>query len=112
MTTTISTDAVAAAAAWARVAAALPFAKGMYFNGCHKIYLAMDETENARFTAEKWERTSAPDLATLHDWFDSSCGQRFIYAVTTNVANPTAGYVRLIRQSEIADAPKVLDDDA
>jgi len=86
--------------AWLRVAAALPFAKGMYFDACHKIYISMDETEDARFKAEEWPLTSAPDLATLHLWYAQSCGLRFINAVTTNTADRNAGYVSLIAQGD------------
>ena len=98
-TTTTTTETTA----WARVAAALPFAKGMVWDGCHKIYLAMDETEQAKFTAEAWEHTSAPNIDTLRLWFAESCGLRFINAVTTNTTDPNAGYVHLIAQGELDD---------
>ena len=40
------------------------------------------------------------DLATVvREWYDESCGLRFVNAVFTNVANPNAGYVSLISQS-------------
>jgi hypothetical protein len=89
---------------WARVEAALPASKGMYHDGCHKIYLAMDDAENARFTAEDWEFSNAPDLALLHIWFDNSCSLRFISAVRSNADDPNAGYEQLIAQFDIDDA--------
>jgi len=106
-TTNETTPILAPDQLWARVEATLPRAKAMYFDGCHKIYLAMDDTENARFVAEDWSHTNAPDIDLLRAWFEESCQLRFINAVTTNVEDPNAGYEHLIAQFDIAYA----DDD-
>jgi len=75
------------------------------FDECHKIYLAMDETE-AQFFRENYQPAiverihSTPDdmLALLHEWFDISCGLKFIQAVWHDAEDPNAGFVSLIGQ--------------
>ena len=37
---------------------------------------------------------------TLKNWYDDSCGLRFIEAVSTNHENPNAGFETLIGQFE------------
>lgn len=78
------------------------------FDGCHKIYLAMDEDQATWFRANynlvacgnRTVEAGAEDLAaTVREWWAKSCGLRFVHAVFTNVANPNAGYVNLISQS-------------
>ena len=97
---------VAEVGPWARVEAALPKARGMYFDGCHKIYIAMDDAENAKFLNGDWPQTSDPDLGVLHKWFDKSCKLRLSSAVSTNLEDPNAGFDHLIAQFEVLD-----DDD-
>lgn len=74
------------------------------FDGCHKIYLAMDEAE-ARLLKDEYEYefTVANDgetnlMSTLDDWYASSCDLKFIQAVWNNEADPNAGFVDLISQ--------------
>ena len=77
------------------------------FDGCHKIYLAMDEDQATWFRAnyngvhcdDRTVEAGAEDLAaTVREWWAESCGLRFVNAVFTNVADPNAGYVSLISQ--------------
>ena len=77
------------------------------FDGCHKIYLAMDEEQaewfrnnyNGVHCDDRTVEADAEDLATVvREWYDESCGLRFVNAVFTNVANPNDGYVSLISQ--------------
>ena len=89
--------------AWARVDAAVAYAKGMYFDGCHKIYLAMDDAQDERYAVEDWPFTSPPDGVVLRSWFAISCPLRFINAVTTTTPDPNTGYVPLIAQFELDD---------
>jgi hypothetical protein len=42
-------------------------------------------------------------LATLHDWWDSSCGLRFISSVKTVKGDPNEGFTHLIPQFEEED---------
>ena len=79
------------------------------FDGCHKIYLAMDD-EQADWFRENYNGTSCTDrtfegtpkemMRTLRTWWDESCGLKFISAVTTNHADPNAGFMSLISQGE------------
>jgi hypothetical protein len=46
------------------------------------------------------EQTPEEMLITLKDWYASSCGLRFIQAVSTNHENPNAGFESLIGQGE------------
>jgi hypothetical protein len=71
------------------------------FDGCHKVYLAMDQVEADWFRAEYPNirtGTSTHLLEVLHDWFDESCSLRFINAVYHNEADPNAGFITLISQ--------------
>lgn len=71
------------------------------WDGCHKMYLAMDAEQAAWFRAEYpyvVQHTPAFMLATLKDWWEQSCSLRFVSAVSTNHANPNAGYESLIPQ--------------
>lgn len=97
-------DAVAEYARYAHLAA---------FDGCHKIYLAMDE-EQAEWFRKNYTgwgmvcgvtvEVDTEDLATVvREWYDESCGLQFVNAVFTNVDNPNDGYVSLISQSASDD---------
>ena len=63
---------------------ALESAKLVAWDGCHKIYVAMDELEAGWFI-ENYEATfsGTPEemLDALGDWWESSCHLRFISAV-------------------------------
>ena len=77
------------------------------FDGCHKIYLAMD-TEQAVWFAENYDgdgRTEGCFVGTpqamlerLKMWWNGSCGLRFISAVSTNEEDPNMGFEDLIPQ--------------
>jgi hypothetical protein len=74
------------------------------WDGCHKMYVAMDDTEAAWFRAEYPHVVEDDDVdalvTTLAGWWDASCGLRFISAVAHNVENPNAGFTALIEQFE------------
>jgi len=91
---------------WERVEDAAQDAHLAAWDTCHKIYLALDETE------AEWFRTSdytlvegAPEvlLATLRKWYEESCWLRFINGVRHNPTNPNAGFVDLIPQGAEED---------
>lgn len=71
------------------------------WDGCHKIYLAMDEIEAAWFN-ENYEYIFAgtPDemFKTVTKWFDDSCGLRFVSAVHHDEEDPNRGFKELIPQ--------------
>lgn len=77
-------------------------AKSVSWDGCHKIYLAMDDVEAAWFRENYDEYTfvGTPDemLDTVRKWYDASCGLRFVQAVQHNIEDPNAGYTSLIDQ--------------
>ena len=85
-------------------------AKAIAFDTCHKIYLLMDNEQvelmrtygyNPLITSE--EATPEEMLATLQEWYEDSCGLRFIDAVSTNHENPNAGFETLIGQGDFAE---------
>lgn len=77
------------------------------FDGCHKIYLAMDE-EEAQFFRSNYNGEGCDDrnftgspsemLETVRSWWDDSCPLRFVQAVWHNEDDPNAGFVSLISQ--------------
>ena len=85
-------------------------AKAIAFDTCHKIYLLMDNEQvelmrtygyDPLITSE--EATPEEMLATLQEWYEDSCGLRFIDAVSTNHENPNAGFETLIGQGDFAE---------
>jgi hypothetical protein len=85
-------------------------AKAIAWDTCHKIYVLMDD-EQVELMREyqydplitKNEMTPEEMLTTLEEWYEDSCGLRFIEAVTTNNINPNAGFESLIGQGEDED---------
>lgn len=72
-------------------------AKGMYWDGCHKIYLAMDSEEVVKMDEIGYEYFE-PDFDTLKEWYSSSCFLKFVEAVFTNLEDANKGYISLIPQ--------------
>ena len=75
-------------------------AKAIAWDNCHKIYLLLDDEQveitrgygyDPLITAE--EATPDEMMRKLEEWYNDSCGLRFIQAVSTN-----AGFERLIDQ--------------
>lgn len=92
---------------WSDVEHAVEYAHLIAFDGCHKIYLAMDEEQVEWFRAHYNGRdcddrnfTGTPQqmLEKLKEWWDDSCSLRFIQSVATNHENPNAGFKSLIPQ--------------
>lgn len=100
---------------WERVEDALDDARLIAWDECHKIYLALDDTEADWFRAN-YDRvvagTYADLLTTLHNWYDESCWLKFISGVRHNAVDPNAGFVTLIPQgAEEGDWEDDEDDD-
>ena len=87
-------------------------AKGIAFDGCHKIYVLMDYEQVEQM--EKWgygkddsylftdKHLSAEDMnATLRGWYERSCGLRFIEATSTGTEETI--FETLIGQGEDQD---------
>ena len=106
---------------WSDVKAQLQNARLIAWDTCHKIYIAMDEGQE-RWYRENYTITGSdfiggqsdagvfvgtPDemLAKLHEWWNASCGLRFISAVWTDDEDQNNGFVTLVPQ--FADAESV-----
>ena len=85
-------------------------AKAIAFDTCHNIYLLMDNEQVELMRGYGYDplitkEDATPDvmLATLQEWYEDSCGLRFIEAVSTNHENPNAGFETLIGQGDFAE---------
>lgn len=86
---------------WERVEDALPDARLIAWDECHKIYVALDDTEAAWFRGSDYTLVEGdPDvlLSTLREWYDQSCFLRFINGVRHDADDPNDGFVDLIPQ--------------
>jgi hypothetical protein len=76
---------------WDDVHEALSDARLIAWDGCHKIYIALDD-EQAQWFREYYEIIVDGDyhslLATITKWWDDSCGLRFINGVAGSEDNP------------------------
>lgn len=90
---------------WAKVEVATQMAKGIAFDNCHKIYVLLDDTQMAQM--KEWgydpllssdELTPKEMLATIREWYNESCGLRFVNAVRTVEGDPNDGFIDLIPQ--------------
>lgn len=88
------------------VEAVIADAKLVAFDGCHKIYLAMDD-EEAKWFRENYEIIveSTPEemFDAVVDWYEGSCFLRFVSAVRHNPENPNDGFTTLIGQFDDQD---------
>jgi len=84
------------------VASALQVARGITWDECHKIYIAMDDEQMEQMTGYGYDMipvTSTTEaLETLMQWYDESCSLKFVQAVETNHDDPDAGFTSLIPQ--------------
>lgn len=63
-------------------------ADSIAFDGCHKIYIQLDEKQTQKMRDYEYENIITADESNPYDmfekvktWYDDSCGLRFIYAV-------------------------------
>lgn len=76
-------------------------AKLVAFDGCHKIYVAMDD-----ISADKLEENGyivikgsvTKMFKAVQDWYKNSCGLKFVTSVSHNEIDPNLGYLDLIPQ--------------
>ena len=85
----------------------LESAKGIGWDGCHKIYILMDDRQMIKMQDYGYDPLISSDqmttnkmFETIERWWDQSCGLRFISAVSTNKVNPNLGFEDLISQGE------------
>lgn len=74
---------------WSDVSDATYDAHLIAFDGCHKIYLAMDEKQAQEFKSFNYETLTAAELLPqemleqLKEWYEASCFLKFISSVST-----------------------------
>ena len=85
--------------AWRVVQQTVRNAKAMHYDGCHKLYLSMDDEEKRKCESYGYESVE-PNYALLRKWYDDACLLRFVSAVYTvpEGADPNDGFVSLIPQ--------------
>jgi hypothetical protein len=105
---------------WSDVEEELQYAELIAFDGCHKIYLAMDE-EQAQWFRDNYNGKDCDDcnftgstqemLTKLRHWWEDSCSLRFIQSVESNKQDPNAGFKSLIPQGASDVEDSWYDDD-
>lgn len=96
---------------WAGVDEHANRALAVAWDGCHKVYLLMDEgqvkemqgygySEGESALLTRNEASPEEMRSLVHDWFEASCGLRFISAVSTVEDNPNDGFFSLISQDD------------
>ena len=105
---------------WSDVKEEVQYAKSISFDGCHKIYLAMDDTQAQWFKENynghdggdlTFEGTAEQMLALLKNWYENSCCLKFIQSVTTNEADANEGFEDLIPQGAHDEEDEEEDED-
>ena len=101
---------------WAEVEAYVGECRGIAWDTCHKIYILMDEEQIKQMEDYEYDPLITSDdadparmMELLHQWYDDSCGLRFINAVETVEGNPNDGFTDLIPQ--FADEDEDEDDE-
>ena len=80
---------------WYMIEQMLRNAKAMHFDGCHKIYLSMDDGQVEQMRGYGYN-VVPPAIGLLRKWYDDSCGLRFVSAVFSPGDNDN--FVSLIPQ--------------
>ena len=90
---------------WDLVAERLESAKAIAWDTCHKIYLLMDDEQVGTMRGYEYDPLITRDqmstegmTAQVREWYDESCGYRFINAVSTNKEDSNKGFETLIPQ--------------
>lgn len=91
---------------WRPVEVAVAHGKAIVWDGCHKIYVAMDEEQVDLFCEYEYAHIAKiteadAAVAQLREWFEDSCSLRFISAVRTVEGDPNDGFTDLIGQFEL-----------
>lgn len=78
-------------------------AKAVFFEGCHKIYLAMDDEQVRLFRDYNYEHevrgTQVEMFEAVEHWYwEVSCGSRFVSAVSTVDGDPNDGFEQVVPQ--------------
>ena len=85
-------------------------AKGIAWDECHKIYVLLDDHQMDLMRDYGYDplitsRQMSPSqmAAQVAEWFEQSCGLRFVNAVRTVPGNPNDGFIQVIAQFEDED---------
>jgi hypothetical protein len=85
---------------------ALAESKAIAWDGCHKIYILMDDNQVELTRSYGYDpliesKDSTPEqlFETLSTWYRDSCGLRFVQSVTTH-KDPNCGFNSIIDQGE------------
>ena len=80
-------------------------ARGIAFDTCHKIYVLMDDEQVEKMRGYGYDPLITSDeldsdqmADKVMEWYNESCGLRFIQAVRTDVNDPNAGFFDIIPQ--------------
>lgn len=90
---------------WEGVETAISQCKGIAWDTCHKIYILMDDRQMDLMREYGYDPlisasdSNAYDLfAKVQEWYEESCGLRFVNAVQHCEENPNAGFTDIIPQ--------------
>jgi len=100
MITPCPDDCPASIEAWDRVRAALPHARKVSFDGCHTIYLLMDETQ-VLLSDQHGFPSLDPTLEHVKDWFNGSCPMTAVIALSTKPSTGSSRRRVLIGEFEL-----------
>jgi hypothetical protein len=80
-------------------------AKGIGFDTCHKIYVLMDDEQMTLMRQYGYDPLISSDEMSANEmyqkvveWYEESCGLRFIQAVSTNPEDPNEGFTDIVSQ--------------
>lgn len=104
-------------AKWADVEDALSVAVSIAWDGCHKIYLQLDERQHQVMVEFGYDPLRVDDLGinlafeAVQGWYETSCSLRFINAVRTVDGNPNDEFITLISQFEDHEDDEEFEDE-
>lgn len=78
-------------------------AKLVAYDGCHKIYVALDDTEAKWFFDNEYDTfqgTPEEILSKVSEWYDDSCSLRFVEATSWDKDNQSTDFRVLVSQFE------------
>jgi hypothetical protein len=80
-------------------------AKGIAWDNCHKIYVLLDDQQMELMREYEYdplissdEMTPSEMSAQVKEWYEGSCGLRFISAIETMEPDPNEGFHHIVEQ--------------
>ena len=101
---------------WDVVEDAVSQSKGIGFDGCHKIYVLMDNEQMYQMAGYGYgqdgsslvyssQMSDDEMFTTVKKWYEDSCALKFVQSVTTVLDNPNEGFESLIEQGATDEEP-------